>query len=171
MFNAKKIYEKVCKQKKLSQSKKTVEFNDSTSTYSDKKIKYGTNPGDDLKIDDRNSEKKRHLESAETTFNTKDTEKEKNKYKKIINDCCKNLGPKDTLIFKELLKAKLDKDGNVVKNIHGSTVNMPISSIVIALKTTRYDIERKQEEMKINLEEKIVEAGLSLKYLKDNFNF
>ena len=169
--DAKKIYEKVIKQKKLSQSKKTVEFNDSTSTYSDKKIKYGTNPGDDLKIDDRNSEKAGHLESAETTFNTTDTEKEKNKYKKIINDCCKNLGPKDTLIFKELLKAKLDKDGNVVKNKHGSTVNMPISSIARALKTTRYDIERKQEEMKINLEEKIVEAGLSLKYLKDNFNF
>ncbi len=169
--DAKKIYEIVSKQKKLSQSKKTFEFNDSTSTYSDKKIKYGTNPGDDLKIDDRNSEKRGHLESAETTFNTTDTEKEKNKYKKIINDFCKNLGPKDILIFNELLKAKLDKDGNVVKNKHGSTVNMPISSIVIALKTTRYDIERKQEGMKINLEEKIVEAGLSLKYLKDNFNF
>ena len=169
--DAKKIYEIVSKQKKLSQSKKTFVFNDSTSTYSDKKIKYGTNPGDDLKIDDRNSEKAGHLESAETKFNVSDTEEEKNKYKKIINDFYKNLGPKDTHILKGLSKAKLDKDGNVVKNKHGSTVNMPISSIARALKTTRYDIERKQEEMKINLEEKIVEAGLSLKYLKDNFNY
>ena len=100
-----------------------------------------------------------------------DTEEEKNKYKKIINDFYKNLGPKDTHILKGLSKAKLDKDGNVVKNKHGSTVNMPTSSIARALKTTRYDIERKQKEMKINLEEKIVEAGLSLKYLKDYFNF
>ena len=73
--------------------------------------------------------------------------------------------------MKETCTVELDKDGNVVKNKHGSTVNMPTSSIARALKTTRYDIERKQEEMKINLEEKIVEAGLSLKYLKDNFNF
>ena len=46
---------------------------------------------------------------------------------------------------------------------------MPISGIAKSLKTTRHDIEKRQEEMKINLEDKIVKAGLSLEFLNENF--